>query len=814
MTDMDAEQLTLDGLAPRRRRKRAPAAHTPAGRDPIARVVLDVQATHLGQTFDYLIDERQSEAARPGALVRVRFGGRRVNGVIWERAAASDTPASSLRYLERVLGDDVLVPASMRRDIALIADAYGGTRANILRLAVPPRVAKVEKEQRLVAGFARGGRPAGASGIEGDAAAPSGPSTGRAASAPADRLAARFARLAGMYDRNLRDLQGALHGSAFRAFALDPLPGVGRAAEALAWMAAEALAAGRTAVVVLPGMRETRDVLDSLGALGLTPFGPGRSGTGGWTGDVAVLSAETPPIDRYRAYLAVATGQVRCVIGPRAAMYAPVDGPGLFAIMDDIAYQQADGMMPYAHARGVLRLRAEAHGGVFVALANARSPLSQMEVAGLPGVAASRPSDAVSGPATAIRPLPGVLRDASPWVRWLNREELARLADPSIGARVPHTAVANIRSALLTGGPVLFSIPADGVAEALSCANPKCLRQARCRKCTGPLQRVRGAAVPRCRWCGAAASNWTCPHCHGDRLRVVRVGAAGTADELRGLFRGVPTLLSSPSQPHGVIDEIERRPVIVIATPGAEPRVRATPADRTGASPADDVPAAAVRPRTSPDGFAVAGPGPDDPAARYTSYAAVAILDAWTSLYAPGLDARVDTLAAWMRVVALCAPRTAGGQALLLGETDPAIAQSLMLWDSSLLASRELAERLETGMPPAVAVACVWGRRDAVMRALRAIGALDGDMAMCPMPGDADGSGAIPGVLGPVPIPQPRTVDARELEITADRVRAVVRVPHARREELAARLRREVARHVAAREGGELRFQLDRKDLI
>ena len=71
-----------------------------------------------------------------------------------------------------------------------------------------------------------------------------------------------------------------------------------------------------------------------------------------------------------------------------------------------------------------------------------------------------------------------------------------------------------------------------------------------------------------------------------------------------------------------------------------------------------------------------------------------------------------------------------------------------------------------------------------------------------------------PGLLGPVPIAQPRTLNARELEATADRVKAVVRVPYARREELARRLKHEVARHVASREFGELRFQLDPKDLI
>ena len=64
MTTSGAEQLTLAGLAPRKRRKRAPAEHTPAEQHPIAQVVLDVQALHLGQTFDYFIDEKDSEAAR------------------------------------------------------------------------------------------------------------------------------------------------------------------------------------------------------------------------------------------------------------------------------------------------------------------------------------------------------------------------------------------------------------------------------------------------------------------------------------------------------------------------------------------------------------------------------------------------------------------------------------------------------------------------------------------------------------------------------------------------------------------------------
>ena len=115
-----------------------------------------------------------------------------------------------------------------------------------------------------------------------------------------------------------------------------------------------------------------------------------------------------------------------------------------------------------------------------------------------------------------------------------------------------------------------------------------------------------------------------------------------------------------------------------------------------------------------------------------------------------------------------------------------------------------------TALPPVFAAACVWGRRDAVGTMLKRIGALaGGDMATIDTI-----AGTMPSVLGPVPIPQPRTIDSRELEGTADRVKAVVRVPQGRRAELALRLRSASARHVASREPGELRFQMDPKERI
>ena len=124
----------------------------------------------------------------------------------------------------------------------------------------------------------------------------------------------------------------------------------------------------------------------------------------------------------------------------------------------------------------------------------------------------------VSGFSTPIHALPAVTKEASPWIRWLNRDELARVADPTIGARVPHTAV-RVLSKALESGPVLLSIPQDGITEALSCS--QCHRQARCAQCSGPLERLQDGSI-RCRWCGAATVQWSCPACHNERMRVVR----------------------------------------------------------------------------------------------------------------------------------------------------------------------------------------------------------------------------------------------------------------------------------------------------
>ena len=74
MSTNDAQQLAFDGMAPRKRRKRAPAEKIVAAEDPIAQVVLDVQATHLGPDIRLSRGGAVVAGRTTGVMVRPRFG--------------------------------------------------------------------------------------------------------------------------------------------------------------------------------------------------------------------------------------------------------------------------------------------------------------------------------------------------------------------------------------------------------------------------------------------------------------------------------------------------------------------------------------------------------------------------------------------------------------------------------------------------------------------------------------------------------------------------------------------------------------------
>lgn len=120
-----------------------PSAGPAAVEHPIARVLPLLSPAHLDRDFDYLVPPELDAIAQPGVRVRVRFAGRLVDGYLLERRTHSDH-SGKLVKLERVVsGERVLTPEIMRLATA-VAARYAGTRADVLRLAIPPRHARTE----------------------------------------------------------------------------------------------------------------------------------------------------------------------------------------------------------------------------------------------------------------------------------------------------------------------------------------------------------------------------------------------------------------------------------------------------------------------------------------------------------------------------------------------------------------------------------------------------------------------------------------------------------------------------------------------
>jgi len=116
----------------------------------VARVAVDISLAHLDRPFDYLVPARYDEQAVPGCRVRVRFAGQLMDGYLLERAESSEHQGR-LAYLDRVVSAEPVLAPEIAGLARAVADRYAGTLADVLRLAIPPRHASVEKEPSSVA---------------------------------------------------------------------------------------------------------------------------------------------------------------------------------------------------------------------------------------------------------------------------------------------------------------------------------------------------------------------------------------------------------------------------------------------------------------------------------------------------------------------------------------------------------------------------------------------------------------------------------------------------------------------------------------
>ncbi|QUR67237.1 primosomal protein N' [Mycobacterium spongiae] len=485
---------------------------------------------HLDREFDYLVSAEQSDDAQPGVRVRVRFHGRLVDGFVLERRNDTDHHGK-LGWLDRVVSPEPVLIPETRRLVDAVAARYAGTRPDVLRLAVPARHARVERETTLRAGL--------------PVVAPVDPSGWE------------------LYGRGGQFLAALAKSRAARAV-WQALPGESWA-ERLAEAAAQTIGAGRSVLAIVPDQRDI-DVLWKATTARIEEH------------SVVALSAGLGPAARYRRWLAALRGSARLVIGTRSAAFAPLSDLGLVMVWADGDDSLAEPRAPYPHAREVAMLRA--HQGRCAALIGGYARTTE---------AHSLVCNGWAHDIVAARP---VVRAHAPRVVALDDSGYAEERDPAARtARLPSIALRSARSALQSGAPVLVQVPRRGYVPSLACG--RCRAIARCRQCTGPLAlleqggpgpggstnsaRADAAAMEGmaaepgmvCRWCGRVEPSLRCARCGSETVRAVVIGARRTAEELGRAFPGTVVITSAGG---AIVGEVADRPALVVATPGAEPR--------------------------------------------------------------------------------------------------------------------------------------------------------------------------------------------------------------------------------------------------
>jgi primosomal protein N' (replication factor Y) (superfamily II helicase) len=512
-----AGRASADRVGAGRSRRKTRAPRQPAATLPVARVAVEIPLPNLDRPFDYLVPDTLAEAAVPGCRVRVRFAGRLTGGYLLERAAATEHEGK-LGYIERVVSPEPVLTPEIAGLARAVADRYGGTLADVLRLAIPPRHAAAESRKADQSADAAQAGQAQASELR----APLDPAAA-AAPRPWDRYEAGPAFLTALADgRSPRAIWSALPGPDWP--------------DEIAIAVAAVAASGRGAVIVVPDARD----LDLVDAALAGRLGPGRH---------VVLSAGLGPAERYRRWLSAARGEVAVVAGTRSAALAPVENLGLVVLWDEGDDLHAEPRAPYPHAREVLAIRAHrARAGALIGgFARTAEAALLLSAGWARPLAASR----------------AAVRQAAPKVLPAGDDpELAR-DEAARSARLPGLALRTARDALASG-PVLVQVPRQGYLAAVACE--RCRTQPRC-QCGGPAELPGPAAALRCGWCGADLGR-RCATCGHDGLRALVTGASRTAEELTRAFRGAAVLTSGGKT---VVARVGDDPAIVVATPGAEP---------------------------------------------------------------------------------------------------------------------------------------------------------------------------------------------------------------------------------------------------
>ncbi len=315
----------------------------------------------------------------------------------------------------------------------------------------------------------------------------------------------------------LAAIVGAVEGGRAETFLLHGVTGSGKTEVYLRALRAT-LDRGQAAIVLVPEIALTPQTVRRFRA----HFGD----------RVAVLHSRMSPGERLDAWTRIRDGVYPIVIGPRSAVFAPLEDVGLIVVDEEheASYKQFD-PSPRYHARDVAVMRAWRAGAVCVL--GSATP-SMESVANANGGKYTRlempervPVRSPDGTTRAPAPLPPVR------VLDLAREKQVR----RLKGALSHELRLSIADRLEKGEQTILLQNRRGYAPVLTCQD--CGWVPMCPHCavTLTVHRTAPGERMRCHYCG-----WTqrvphpCPECEADDLRPLGAGTQRVQEEIADVF--------------------------------------------------------------------------------------------------------------------------------------------------------------------------------------------------------------------------------------------------------------------------------------
>lgn len=268
----------------------------------------------------------------------------------------------------------------------------------------------------------------------------------------------------------------------------------------------EALRRGFSAIVLVPEISLTPQTISRFREV--------------FPGMVSTVHSRLTPRERFDAWLASREGRVRILVGPRSAVFAPVENLGVIIVDEEheSSYKQEDA--PRYHARDVAIKRAELEGATVI-LGSATPSLESYKMA-------------ITGTYRMLRLTRRVGQGAFPDIRIVDMKQ--EDGNPVISERLR----TEVGKRVGRGEQVILFLNRRGYSSYLQCGS--CGWVGHCSRCDISLTLHRRPLYLGCHYCDHREEiPDECPRCRGTNLLFRGVGTERVDREIKSIFPDATT---------------------------------------------------------------------------------------------------------------------------------------------------------------------------------------------------------------------------------------------------------------------------------